>query len=116
MYEPRRVETGLREGDRVEIVSGLNEGEIVVVSGNFLLDSESRMRAAGSEPPAADGTAIDPMCGMSVNVAEATAAGRVSTHEGRRYYFCAPVCKERFDEDPAAHAPKGEPRPPASGR
>jgi RND family efflux transporter MFP subunit len=116
MFEPRRVETGLREGDRVEIVSGLNEGEIVVVSGNFLLDSESRMRAAGSEPPAAAGTAIDPMCGMSVNVAEAMAAGRVSTHEGRRYYFCAPVCKERFDEDPAAHAPKGEPRPPASGR
>jgi YHS domain-containing protein len=111
MFEPRRVETGLREGDRVEIVSGLNEGEIVVVSGNFLLDSESRMRAAGSEE-----TAIDPMCGMSVNVAEATAAGRVSTHEGRRYYFCAPVCKERFDEDPPAHAPKGEPRPPASGR
>ncbi len=48
-FEPRRVEVGFREADRVEIVSGLGEGERVVTSGNFLLDSESRMRAAGAE-------------------------------------------------------------------
>jgi Cu(I)/Ag(I) efflux system membrane fusion protein len=49
VFAPRRVETGWRHGDRVEIVSGLTEGEKVVTSGNFLLDSESRMRAAGAE-------------------------------------------------------------------
>jgi Cu(I)/Ag(I) efflux system membrane fusion protein len=48
--EPRQVRTGERLGDRVEIVSGLKEGERVATSGNFLLDSESQLRrnAAGS--------------------------------------------------------------------
>ena len=45
-FEPRRVETGWRADDRVEIVKGLMPGERIVVSGNFLLDSESRMKAA----------------------------------------------------------------------
>jgi membrane fusion protein, copper/silver efflux system len=122
-FAPRRVETGWRQGDRVEIVSGLREGERVVTSGNFLLDSESRMRAAGAEetpegeaqahgearadaaaPGAATAVEKDPICGMTVSTAEAKAAGRTSTYEGRTYYFCAPGCKETFDKDPAAHA------------
>ncbi len=44
-FEPRQVETGRRSGDRVEILSGLETGERVVVSGTFLLDSESRLRS-----------------------------------------------------------------------
>jgi RND family efflux transporter MFP subunit len=43
-FEPRVVETAWRFGGRVQIVRGLNPGESIVVSGNFLLDSESRMR------------------------------------------------------------------------
>jgi Cu(I)/Ag(I) efflux system membrane fusion protein len=52
-FEPREVETGWRFGNRVEIVSGLSAGDRVVVSGTFLLDSESRMRhgAGGATPP-----------------------------------------------------------------
>jgi len=52
-FEPRDVETGWRFGDRVEIVNGLAEGDRVVVSGTFLLDSESRMRhaPAAAAPP-----------------------------------------------------------------
>jgi membrane fusion protein, copper/silver efflux system len=42
--EPREVTTGERFGDRVEIVRGLEPGQRIVTSGNFLLDSESRMR------------------------------------------------------------------------
>lgn len=44
MFEARAVETGSRFDGRVEIVRGLQPGESIVVSGNFLLDSESRMR------------------------------------------------------------------------
>lgn len=47
-FEPREVETGWRFGDRVEIVKGLAPGEQIVISGNFLLDSESRMKLAVS--------------------------------------------------------------------
>jgi Cu(I)/Ag(I) efflux system membrane fusion protein len=52
-FEPREVETGWRFGDRVEIVRGLTTGDRIVVSGTFLLDSESRMRraAVGAMPP-----------------------------------------------------------------
>ena len=46
-FEPRAVRTGWRMGDRVEIVEGLADGERIVIAGNFLIDSESRMRSAG---------------------------------------------------------------------
>lgn len=44
--EPRRVEIGRRLGDRVEIVRGLQAGERIVVSGTFLLNSESQLKSA----------------------------------------------------------------------
>jgi membrane fusion protein, copper/silver efflux system len=44
-FQQRKVETGWRDGDRVEIASGLSPGERIAVSGTFFLDSESRMRA-----------------------------------------------------------------------
>lgn len=46
--EPRQVETGERVGDRIEITRGLRAGERVVTSGNFLIDSESQLKAAAS--------------------------------------------------------------------
>lgn len=44
---PRVVTLGSIHGDRVEVLDGLMEGERVVSSGVFLLDSESRLRATG---------------------------------------------------------------------
>jgi Cu(I)/Ag(I) efflux system membrane fusion protein len=45
-FEPREVGTGNSTGERVEILSGLKAGEEVVVRANFLVDSESRLKAA----------------------------------------------------------------------
>lgn len=45
-FEPRRVRVGAAGGGKVAIVEGLAEGERVVTTSNFLLDSESRLRAA----------------------------------------------------------------------
>lgn len=47
-FAPREVKIGTRAPDRVEIVSGLNAGEAVVVEGAFLIDSEARLRAASA--------------------------------------------------------------------
>jgi len=47
-FTPRPVETGWRMGDNVQITKGLKPGERIVVAGNFLLDSESRMKLSGS--------------------------------------------------------------------
>ncbi len=45
-FEKREVEIGWRFDDRVQIVKGLREGEMVVAAGTFLVDSESRLQAA----------------------------------------------------------------------
>jgi Cu(I)/Ag(I) efflux system membrane fusion protein len=45
-YEPRAVQAGASSGGRVAILDGLAAGEQVVTTANFLLDSESRLRAA----------------------------------------------------------------------
>jgi Cu(I)/Ag(I) efflux system membrane fusion protein len=44
-FAPRRVVIGPESGDRVVIRAGLAEGEQVVVTGQFLLDSEANLRA-----------------------------------------------------------------------
>jgi len=46
-FEPRAVTLGVQLADRVEVRSGLAEGERIVAAGVFLLDSESRLRATG---------------------------------------------------------------------
>jgi membrane fusion protein, copper/silver efflux system len=103
-FEPRRVETGWRVGDRIQIRKGLMAGERIVISGNFLMDSESRMKAAAQ---AASGVAAkDPICGMDVDPKGAVAAGRTSVYEGTTYYFCSDGCKKDFDKDPARYARK----------
>ena len=44
--DPRDVVTGHRQGDNVEIVSGLEAGDVVASAGTFLLAAESRVRDA----------------------------------------------------------------------
>jgi RND family efflux transporter MFP subunit len=58
--EPREVELGARAGDDFVVLKGLKEGEEIVTSANFLIDSESQLQAAlGSftPPPPGAGTA-----------------------------------------------------------
>ncbi|MBK7583223.1 MAG: hypothetical protein IPI67_23875 [Myxococcales bacterium] len=45
-FEGREVELGTQGEENYEILSGLKEGEKLVVSGQFLLDSESRLKEA----------------------------------------------------------------------
>jgi Cu(I)/Ag(I) efflux system membrane fusion protein len=45
-FEPREVVTGIESGEWIEIQSGLSEGEHVVISGQFLIDSEASTKAS----------------------------------------------------------------------
>ena len=45
-FEARSVSSGIESGDYIEILSGLDEHEQVVVSGQFLIDSEASLRAS----------------------------------------------------------------------
>ena len=42
-FEPRQVAVGPRIGDRIQILSGLAAGDRVVVTGGYLIDSESQL-------------------------------------------------------------------------
>ncbi len=126
-FEPREVETGWRFGDRVQVVSGLAAGDRIVVSGTFLVDSESRLKApqrvsaegasqetapsmkpadmkSGSmpkmKPTSLPSSAKDPSCGMNVKPAESVASGFVETYKGKQFYFCSTSCRDKFHKDP----------------
>ncbi len=65
------------------------------------------LRAAGSlgeaapAPEEARHEEIDPVCGMTVDVAGARYR---TTHDGRTFYFCSAGCLESFTADPARYA------------
>jgi xanthine dehydrogenase accessory factor len=49
------------------------------------------------ETPPPTGQALDPVCGMTVEIATAK---YMSEYEGQLYYFCAAGCKTSFDKTP----------------
>jgi multidrug efflux pump subunit AcrA (membrane-fusion protein)/YHS domain-containing protein len=116
VFEPREVTTGARYGDRVQIVKGLAAGEQLVVSGLFLLDSESRLQlaaAAAGMPtghpnqasPASQASETDPVCGMPI---APSAAQSHLIYEGVTYYFCSESCRRSFDQAPSTYASKAK--------
>jgi len=105
IFEPRQVEPGWRLGRQVQITGGLMPGEKVAVSGNFLIDSESRMKtaASGIHGPMAK----DPVCGMYVDEEKAGMSGLVAQHGDKTFFFCSEKCKKDFEKKPVLYVKKG---------
>lgn len=105
VYEPRAVETGWQFGDQVEIASGIREGERVVRSGAFLLDSETRMTRRSANvgvpsPQTGAGLQVkDPVCGMPVKGTEYRLE-----YGGVSYRFCSSRCKAKFEANKDRYA------------
>ncbi|MBI3438955.1 MAG: efflux RND transporter periplasmic adaptor subunit [Proteobacteria bacterium] len=90
-FAPTEIEIGRREGDRIEIVRGLSEGQRVVASGQFLIDSEASLSGAldrleagapaadnapANAPPAYDGAGrIEALDAQTVTIAHGPIAG-----------------------------------------
>jgi hypothetical protein len=53
-FASRAVRVGRETPTRVEILEGLKDGDVIVTSGQFLLDSEIRLRASASKIQAGD--------------------------------------------------------------
>jgi YHS domain-containing protein len=86
-------------GDNVVVTGGLTPGERIVVSGNFLIDSESRLQLATTP------TGVrDPVCGMQVDTSKPVR--HQATHNGTTYTFCSESCKSKFVADPEKYAMK----------
>jgi membrane fusion protein, copper/silver efflux system len=60
-FEARRVTAGIESGDFVEILDGVNKGDDIVVSGQFLIDSEASMRASLTRMSEPAGGGMDDM-------------------------------------------------------
>lgn len=80
-YQPAEVRVGREAGGQTQILGGLNEGERVVASGQFLLDSEASLsgvearsldQAATSDRPTADGPAVHRASGRVQAIGEGT--------------------------------------------
>jgi Cu+-exporting ATPase len=57
-------------------------------------------RAHSGDPCSHSATAIDPVCGMTVDVATAK---HTHVHQGVQHFFCSPRCRERFIADPSLY-------------
>jgi len=130
VFEPRPVEISGAFADRVIVTRGIADGDRIVVSGNFLLDSESRMRSKSSTSPTplsetktamhadhgtemlmrseananhADSAEIvrDPVCGMELKPAEVKFT---ESYGGKRFHLCSEICRNKFLADPAKYA------------
>jgi Cu(I)/Ag(I) efflux system membrane fusion protein len=49
-YRPAEIRTGREAGGRTEVLAGLADGEQIVVSGQFLLDSEASLSGVAARP------------------------------------------------------------------
>jgi xanthine dehydrogenase accessory factor len=82
-------------------IGALGPDEIAI---SILAEIIQHRRSVKPEPPLESAPtateAIDPVCGMTVDV---TSAGHRSEASGRLVYFCCGGCKTAFDRDPAAY-------------
>ncbi|MGH8926497.1 MAG: XdhC family protein, partial [Acidimicrobiia bacterium] len=97
--------------DRVKVPAGLDLGKVshreIAVG---VLAELVKLRVAGELVNNLGGApeeiseieeAIDPVCGMTVEVGSAR---HKMDHDGTTYYFCCAGCRKAFEEDPAAFA------------
>ncbi len=99
-YEGREVTLGRRTGDYYVVLDGLNEGDRVVVNGNFRIDSAlqimgkpSMMNASTAGNAQGKPQTKCPVMGGDIN------RDVYADHEGYRIYFCCPGCDGKFSKD-----------------
>jgi Cu(I)/Ag(I) efflux system membrane fusion protein len=79
-FQPRVVQLGDGDGDFVEVLSGVQPGDGVVTRANFLVDSESRLRASLSALSTGAGTAAAPPAATDAAAGKAPAADPHAAH------------------------------------
>jgi xanthine dehydrogenase accessory factor len=97
------VDDALRE--RVRTPAGLDIGaytaEEIALSILAEIVGVRRQRVAPPEPVPAPETAVDPICGMEILVADATPRFE---DDGETVYFCCEGCRSTYAADPVRHA------------
>jgi xanthine dehydrogenase accessory factor len=99
---PAGLDIQARRGD--EIALGIM-AEIVQRRRNSAELAWVSAPAAATQPETAPATAIDPICGMSVAIADAK---HTYDYQGTTYYFCCPGCKTTFRKAPEQYVGVGQ--------
>ncbi|WP_243371666.1 efflux RND transporter periplasmic adaptor subunit [Geotalea sp. SG265] len=83
MFEPRDVQVGQQTDDKIQILSGINPGDKVAVSGGYLIDSESQLKGGvgGHEN----------MPGMKMNEQKPAAPGQAPAAGGHAGHGAQPA-------------------------
>jgi Cu(I)/Ag(I) efflux system membrane fusion protein len=79
-FEPREVKTGAHSDTYIDILSGVKEGEQVVVAANFLIDAESNLKAAVGGFAAAPAVASSAMSATPIPTQAQAPAAKTSGH------------------------------------
>ena len=74
----------------------------------FTAAPEGYVAKAREAEAAAEGKAIDPVCGMKVKI---EGAKNTTVHDGRTYYFCNPKCLAKFTAEPMRYLDKANAAP-----
>jgi xanthine dehydrogenase accessory factor len=77
-----------------ELVQFRRRGSPIIEESNQIVE---RVQHKDQAENAANDVAIDPVCGMEVEIATAR---HTSSIEGRSFYFCCPACKRLFERNP----------------
>lgn len=110
-FEGRQIVLGSRAGDYYLVEEGLNEGEQVVVQGNFKIDSALQIQAKPSMMSPSD-SIIDTqqtkpgeqtLCPVMGNPIDKNV---FVEYKGKKVYFCCPGCIETFEKDPEKYVNK----------
>jgi Cu(I)/Ag(I) efflux system membrane fusion protein len=129
-FAPREVTLGRRAGDRIEILAGVQAGEDVVASANFLIDAESNLQSAlqglgahaghgetgPADEPEASGSSLDgpsrhtenPHVGHPASTAPRQQPDQPSALDPHAGHGAA---SEAQDAPPAASVPSAAPAP-----
>ena len=106
-FEPREVRIGVESDDGyIGIVSGLFDGEQVVVSGQFLLDSESQTREAIAKMRAAQAQRSQEASIEEVKGSAESHETVEHSHDIQEHLYACPMHPEFITSDPNAKCPE----------
>jgi Cu(I)/Ag(I) efflux system membrane fusion protein len=107
-FEPRKIRLGTRAGEQVQVLEGVREGETIVTTANFLLDSKSRLQASiggASTEEAEQPAASTPAALQAERPAEAQAPARAKPAVAPRAHLTPPPPEQPAPPPPAAPPP-----------
>ncbi|WP_300396808.1 efflux RND transporter periplasmic adaptor subunit [Henriciella sp.] len=98
-FSGRAVQTGISANGRTEILSGLESGDMVVASGQFLLDSEANLKEGLAKLEAPDASAASPETPLSDIPVDSKALAEIDHFTDMALYFHEAL-RDGYDIDP----------------